>query len=262
MLYNLSHILNDIKFHIENQLPFSMCRLGDGDIKLIANMLQGEAPKEKFKQQGIPTNKIAEILELYKEASNEANYVSSFDMYFTGELWHRPLSTGTRKRIKKWKDYYNKIGITNENYCSPEIGFFFFLHGEDNLFSILKDRRICLITSFSNIDVKINTAGFNSFSILIPPLSSNHYEEYENIKKKIKSKVDNFDVCLVGAGTLGRGYSQFIKQNGKVAIDIGQVFNAWNNRKIPQRLKSYLTVHSNGLTFKLTKANRQYRQYF
>lgn len=262
MLYKLQHILDDIKFHLEKELPFSMCRLGDGDIKMMANLLKGEAPEEKFKQQGIPTGKIPEILNLYKETANSANYVSSFDMYFNDEIWNRPLSPGTMSKIKKWKDYYAKVGITNENYCSPEIGFLFFLNESNNLFSILKERRIGLITSFPNVSFKLNSAGYNTHPIIIPPLSGKHYEKYETIKEKIKSTIDKFDIFLVGGGTLGRGYSQCIKQNGKVAIDIGQVFDAWDNGKMPPRLRTCLSLFPDGLTFKISKPNQKYRQYF
>lgn len=260
MLYNLSHILNDIENCISQKKSFSIARLGDGDLKLLTVASNGHFNKWKFAQQGIPTSEHAFVCNLYKESCNNANYVSSFDMYFDGTLWRRPLSRGMRKKIQLWKRLYHKIGIKNQNYCSPEIGFLFFLNEPRNLFSILQNKRICLITCFSTVEGKLSGLGYNCTTFLIPGRNENHYKFYSRNLSQLSKIATSFDAFLVGGGALGRGYSNCIKMNGGIAIDIGQVFDSWAGFANPKRLKRFI-IKNGDLTFRLSSNAKQFRKY-
>jgi len=261
MLYNLNYILHDIETCINNKKPFSISRLGDGDLKLLTVASNGHFNRWKFNQQGIPVSEHEFVCKLYKESCNNANYVSSFDMYFDGTIWRRPLSRGMRKKIQFWKRLYRKVGIKNENYCSPEIGFLFFLNEPRNLFSILANKRICLITCFPRVEGKINGLGYNCTTFLIPGRNEHHYKVYYTNIEKLSKIATSFDAFLVGAGTLGRGYSNCIKANGGVAIDIGQVFDSWADFGLPKRLKRFL-IRTPNLTFRLQDNAKQFRKFF
>jgi hypothetical protein len=261
MLYNLEHILNDIEVSINNKKPFSIARLGDGDLKLLMAAVRGKAIPWKFHQQGIPLSETTWICNLYKESCNNANYVSSFDMYFDNTMWKRPLSKGMRRKMILWKDVYKRVGIVNHNYCSPEIGFLFFLNEQRNLFSILKGKKICLITCFSNVAGKLTGLGYNICSILVPGRNEKHYSSYNKNVQIIANVTKEFDVFLVGAGSLGRGYSNYIKKNGGVAIDIGQVFDCWEGFGLPKRVKRFLIKRKN-MTFDLNSNTKHFRKFF
>jgi hypothetical protein len=261
MLYNLDHILNDIETSILQKKPFSIARLGDGDLKLLVSSQANLPNPWKFQQQGIPLQHYKWICDLYKNSCNNANYVSSFDLYFDGSIWKRPMSAGMRHKIRDWKKIYKDSGIINENYCSPEIGFLFFLDEPRNLFSILKEKRICLITCFEVVEMKLRNLGYNVGSLIIPGRNQNQFQRYHKNIKRIIRRIQNYDVFLVGAGSLGRGYSNCIKNHGGIAIDIGQVFDAWAGRLLAKRIKNFVTM-TNVLTFQLNSNSILFRKNF
>jgi len=261
MLYKLDHILNDIETSIQDKKPFSIARLGDGDIKLLFSVQNGGVNSWKFRQQGIPFNQANWIYNLYRISCNNANYVSSFDMYFDGSIWQRPMSKGMRKKISNWKEIYAKAGITNMNYCSPEVGFLFFLDEPKNLLTIMKNKKICLITCFRSVEKKLIDQGFNVSSIIVPGRNQNHFRMYKSTIKAIRKQATKYDVFLVGAGSLGRGYSNCVKLHGGVAVDIGQVFDAWAGYPLAKRVKRFL-VRTKSLTFRLTERTKQFRIFF
>jgi len=138
LFYNLDYILRDIELHMEKKEPFSLVRLGDGDLKLLLSFLRKRLPENKLKQQGIPIKaaSIKNVITIYRESCNNANYISSFDMYYeeSKQFWPRNCSPKVIDIVKQWKSIYEKVGITNDNFCNPEIGFFFFLQRKKNLF--------------------------------------------------------------------------------------------------------------------------------
>jgi hypothetical protein len=258
MLYNLDHILNDIEISIAEQKPFSIARFGDGDLKLMRSVEVSAPNAWKFRQQGIPLEKADWIYNIYRSSCNNANYVSSFDVYFDEHMWKR--FSKVKRNIRKWKQIYEKAGITNTNYCNPEVGFLFFLDEPRNLFSILKDKRICLITCFDNVAPQLRELGFNVSSIIIPGRNQYHFQMYRKILKRIRRRATSCDVFLVGAGSLGRGYSNYIKNHGGIAIDIGQVFDAWAGLPLAKRIKRFVRI-TERLTFRLIGSAIQCREY-
>jgi len=261
MLYNLNHILKDIEYHLNNKKPFSLVRLGDGDIKLLHSACQGIVHNDKFRRQGIPGSDLNIVIQIYRKSCNNANYISSFDVYFDGNFWSRKSSSGTRKKLESWKKIYKKIGIQNQSYCNPEIGFLLFLRSKYNLFNLIKDKKICLITCFKSIELKLRKLNYDVNTILIPKIYSNHYSKYKPNKLLIKSSIEKNDIFLIGAGGLGKGYSKVIKRNGGIAIDIGQVFNSWAGSVIPPRISKYMKLNEKDLTFRFTKIGEKFREW-
>jgi len=260
MLYTLQEVLDDIKINLENQQPFSVVRLGDGDLKLLDRLVHGKINPNKFDRSGIPHDKGKWLLKLYRRACNDANYTSSFEMYYTDSFWDRKFSSGTKKKIINWKELYEKMGITNTNFCNPEIGHLLFLTNRENLLEISKDYKVCLITCFPNAEQRLKRNKLNVSSIIIPKLNAGHYNKFEDIKKQIQDNLENIDLFLIGAGALGKGYSFIIKQGGGIAVDVGQVMNYWAGQRIADRFRGILNADPKGLTFRLTKRAKQYRK--
>lgn len=260
MLYSINFIKNDIVSHIERKTPFSLVRVGDGDLKLLVTLIDNKVNKVKFNRNGIPHNEGDKILRLYKNACNNANYTTSFEMYYTDKFWSRKFSPGTKKKVQNWKEIYKKIGIVNSNFCNPEIGHLLFLE-DVNLMSEIKGKRICLITCFRNVERMLKKKGFNVTSIIIPALNKGHYSKYRNIVKQIRDKISDVDVFLIGAGALGMGYSNVIKNNGGVSIDVGQVMNIWSGQRKAGRFKGILRFNRKTLLFKLTEKVKKFRRH-
>ena len=258
MLYNVNYIKEDIIEHVKNKKPFSLVRVGDGDLKLLVKLNQGMINEVKFKRSGIPNDKGPEILKMYRESCNFANYTSSFEMYYTNRFWSRDFSASTKRKVKNWKKIYTSIGIKNENFCNPEIGYLLFLKNI-NLLKPLKNKKICLITCFADLEARFKSRGFDVFVIRIPRLYQNHYSEYNRIVKEIKKKMASTDIFLIGAGALGFGYALVIKKNGGIAVDVGQVMNTWKSGKVAKRFRNILKTRN--LLFELTNKTKKYEEY-
>lgn len=259
MIYNLDYILNDIDQKILNKDTFSIVRLGDGDIKLLKSIIYNTCNIKKFQQQGIPITEKEWITSIYKNSCTNANYISSFDVYDGIQCWRR--IPRVQKKILQWKKVYQDVGITNENYCNPEIGFFLFLENRRNLFSVIEQRKICIVTCFSSVKSKLNNLGYNAQHILIPGRNSNHFSQYKKNIKYFKKYATKFDLFLVGAGSLGRGYSDCIKKSGGVSIDIGQVFDVWNNEILPPRVRPYLNYNKKNMSFNVKNEAKMFEKY-
>lgn len=262
MLYTVNYILSDIEKHLKSEKPFSLVRVGDGDLKLLDSLVKGNINKVKFNRSGIPENKLRWLLRIYRRSCNNANYTSSFEMYYSDKFWVRKFSPGTKNKVQNWKELYNRVGITNNNYCNPEIGFLLFLRNEKNLLDVIKDKKICLITCFSKPEQILKNKGFDVRTILIPKIGSGHYSKYKEIVSEIKGVIPKVDIFLIGAGALGKGYALVIKNSGGIAIDIGQVMNVWNGTRVPNRFKGVLSKSRKHLTFSLTNNSQKYREFF
>ena len=262
MLYKLNHILADINNHVKKQKPFSIVRIGDGDLKLLDALVLGRMNKQKFNRSGIPHNKGDWVLQLYRESCNSANYTSSFEMYYTDEFWHRKFSEGTKSKVLDWKRIYKKVGITNTNFCNPEIGHLLFLDQKNNLMNLMEGKRICLITCYQKVGKFLLKCGVeNADAIKIPAIGRGHYNQYTSVKEEIAKRIQDFDMFLISAGALGKGYTLCIKNLGGVAIDVGQVINFWAGRPIAGRFKGILEKGKQPGTFNLKQSSKKFRRY-
>jgi len=262
MIYKLEEILNDIKFHLDKNLPFSLTRFGDGDIKLVRSILKRSPSFKKMSRSGIPMQKTEQILKIYKMSLNNSNYIPNFDVYFSDDFWSRSFSRGTEKRVRDWEDVYKEIGIINKNYCNPEIGFLLFLNEKNNLLDIIKDKTVCLVTSRKEVKVKFDRMKIKNKIILIPGKNSNHYSKFKTIKKNIINHSKTCDIFLIGAGVLGKAYTNLVKKNGKMGIDIGQVFETWGTNSMPIRNKGRIKlIGKKNLRFELTNKTRKFKKF-
>lgn len=270
-MFTLDHILKDIKNHIENQLPFSIVRLGDGDLKILYELTTGVFDSQRSKRESYNLKNSKELLNSYIHACNSANYTSGFDIYSNGQFWRTCdpcslISEDCVELINNWKSFYQNLGIISTNYCSPELGWQLFLERENkiNLLNILDGQKIVLITCWPKKGRrKLQTVGLDAVSIGIPGRFGNHYLQVKNTKERIKQIIKERKIFLVGAGAWGRGYSDYIKQLGGIAIDIGKVFDAWSGIKWNVIYSPYvLLTKPVGVKFHLTKQGENYLKFF
>jgi len=267
MFFKLNHILNDIQYHIQNNLPFSIIRMGDGDLQILNELSSSNFTSVRSKRESYNLTNSKELLNTYIEACNNANYISGYDLYCNGEFWRscNPISIISKDCIPlilNWKDFYSKLGITNQNFCSPELGWELFLQRKKrlNLFYILRGKKVVLITCFPKASKILTTKEIDSIVVPIPGRFGNHYSKINIIKNRIKELISTRKIFLIGAGAWGRGYSNYIKSLGGIAIDIGKVCDMWAGKKWIPQYRPY--VIPNGSKFLLTKQGLKYLRFF
>lgn len=287
--FTSDYIGKDIIEHLKNKKPFSLVRIGDGDLRLMKNIDKIKLFKEgkieileigyirKFRQQGIEPKKIPDIYEIYEESCNNANYISGFDCWLDSpDYWNRKTgSKAAKKVLKNWKQTYEKMNIINENYCNPDINFHLFMHENFNLLNFIKNEKICLITPWVGAIKRLKKCGFNVDHIKIPHMNLKgtkikdvkditklsegkiwHSTLYDNIKNEISEKCNNCSIFFVGSGTLGRGYCDHIKKCGRISIDIGKVMDSWHIGESFGRNSDFFFL--NNISFVL---NEKYKKY-
>lgn len=268
MFFKLNQILDHVERNIKQGKGFSMCRMGDGALKFLrlgasGNPMQGI---NKLKQQGVPPENLKEACDALVYGANIANYISTFEVYYNGYTWHRDFSVGTTKLIREWKMWYTRMGIINENYIHPELGWMMFLNEKRNMFSILPEgTKICCVTNFPKVAGKLKTKGYDAIGIGIPGEHSGtkHWEQKNKTVDAIKKAIqDDFKIFFIGAGEIGRGYYlPLVHENHCIGLDMGNVFGSWNNGWLPRRLRGVCKANKD-LTFSLTKKGARFREHF
>ena len=133
--------------------------------------------------------------------------------------------------------------------------------GRKNLLDILKKRKICIITVFSELRNLLYPLDVDVVQI-VPKYKKQFDKSFKYVIDKIKNQVRDYDIWLIAAGELGRVYSGMIKECGGRAIDIGYVAEVWLNRDIHERLKPFLNCSlSFSLELVLTDEGKKYEEY-
>ena len=262
MIYKLDYILNDIHNHLISKKPFSLVRFGDGCIKWYAEASRGKMSRSLLKkaaaQGNIPSKEILKFHERWIEPARESNYIDSFEPYFSDNFWDRKFSDSTKKRVQLFEKWYEEMGL-HSNYCNPEIPHLMFLNRKRNLFDIMKDYRICLITAFKKAKRKLS-AEFDVGHIIIPGRGGDLFHKTEKIKNVIIESSSNYDLYLVGAGAYSFELVHTARKCGKVALSIGQVFDSWALNRNPERIKGWIEMRGD-LRFELTKKAKRFSKH-
>jgi len=271
MIYQVKDILDKLENAIEYKLPFSHIRFGDGGLKFIHGMINGEVGELQriSAMEGLPYKQLDEILLLWGRSARAADFIDTPEVYFNGKFWNRVRSYNkimTRKtetKMREWKFYYDNAEFDNENYCNPESNYLMIVRqdGRKNLLDILKKRKICIITVFSELRNLLYPLDVDVVQI-VPKYKKQFDKSFKYVIDKIKNQVRDYDIWLIAAGELGRVYSGMIKECGGRAIDIGYVAEVWLNRDIHERLKPFLNCSlSFSLELVLTDEGKKYEEY-
>lgn len=271
MIHNVEDILTKLENCIKYRLPFSHIRFGDGGIKFIDAALNADHNQMRVivKKEGLPTDQIAEIFELWGYYARHADFIDTPEVYFNDTFWPRIKKLGkkineeTKIKMLEWETLYHSAEFDNDNYCNPESNYLMILRrpGRKNLIDLMKDRRICLITAKPEVRWKISEYNIDIVEIV------GHYEnQYKNSFKKvvdiIKNTAKEYDFWMVAAGELGRLYSGIIKKEGGRTVDIGFVAEFWTGEQIHPRLRAFMNRSDcNPLELKLTELGLKYDEH-
>ena len=118
-VHRVADILKDLEDSIEEKRPFSLIRFGDGGIKLIHSYYFHDRKQmyEICKKEGLPSDSVNYIIELWARYANEADYIDCLDVYFSKHFWGKykkgftHASDKTMMRMRMWKELYSRAGF-------------------------------------------------------------------------------------------------------------------------------------------------------
>lgn len=269
----VEYILNELDESIRLCKPFNLIRLGDGGVKVFHSIIFKDKGQldSIIEREGLPKNKMDDMLKLWTKFLNEADYIDTPDVYYNGKFWPRykkgtaPISKRTDIRMRMWRRLYSEFGIKNTSYCNPEFNYLSCIKRENkiNLFDILKDRKIMCITTRNEIINILNPICKRVGVKKIVGHNENQYEKsFKRVIDFIESRANNYDLWLVSAGELGRIYTGLIKNLGGRALDTGFVIDYWCTGYIHPRLRRFIKQNpDNKLEFLLTEAGNEYERF-
>ncbi len=269
-VYNTLEVLQKLEDSINAKIPFSLVRFGDGGIKLIHAYFYNDNDQldQIIKKEGIPRDKIKSLIDLWAISATTADFVDTPYVYFSDEFWprvrgHKSMSKRTIERLKMWRRIYRIANFDVKNYCNPEVNFLSCLNIFENkgFPDILKDKKICIITSRSDLKKVLSSYTTYIDIVNIPGFTYNQYEVFHRVLNKIKLDSKKYDLWLVAAGELGRIYTGIIKFHGGISFDIGSVVDFWATGEIPVRLSPYVEIDQNHLKIKLTEEGEKYKEF-
>ena len=271
MIYQVDDILEKLENCINNKIPFSHIRFGDGGIKFMDAILNANFEQMRIiiSKEGLPAAKVVEIFELWGYYARHADFIDSPEVYFNDTFWPRvkkkgkPINKGTKEKMLDWKNLYFNSEFDNESYCNPESNYLMVIRRSNvkNILDLMKNKRIALITAKPKVKKDLS-----DYSVDIIEIVAHYQNQYKNsfheVMDIIKHQSKNYDFWLVAAGELGRIYTGEIKERGGRAVDIGFVVEFWMGESIHPRILPYLKrSDKNKLELLLTKEGRKYERW-
>ncbi len=273
MKYRISRvveILRHLHVCIEKKTPFSLIRFGDGGLKMMnsVNFNRQKNVAIIADKEGIPISEMDRIIQLWAKYANEADYIDTPAVYDKEYFWGRykkgynPINSRTQALLDRWENVYNDAGIITKRrqYCNPEFNWLSILDLPVNLIDIMKNKKICFISVFSDIPCLSEKFDIDFIQVV------GHYEnQFQNsfgmVIEYIKANANKYDLWLNSSGELGRVYSGVIKENGGRVLDMGFVAQFWDSQQRPERFKKFMMPHmEDNLKMELTDSGLKYRR--
>lgn len=281
-VFKVNEILDELDKCINTRKPFSLIRFGDGGIKLLWSYLNKEIYNldQIGQKEGIPVDRMHFLVDSWRKYANAANFIDTVHVYYTTRFWPKLKNDKlqppkyTIRKLKSWKQLYQRIGINNVRYCNPEVNYLSALRlgRNKNIIDLIRNRKICVISKFSQKEIEL-TLPFckQTYNIQIVGQYQDHYNRcFKYTTDKIKKISKDYDLFLVAGGELGRIYSGMIKEYGGRSFDIGFMLDYWltkhSNKSfhngVHRRLQKFVRPNpDNSYELVLTDKGRLYKDY-
>lgn len=253
-IFTAKEVYDNILDSIKNKIPFSLLRVGDGETLILCPDKREWADSYKkicINHLGYVLNEIDSV--------NIKNIIQdsiiNSDIIGMAPKRHREINQywDAQHYLVKELQQKNNINSADIKYCSLDIHMHLLQCGLlDKLLSVLdsvviissRDLKEDILKKYSNIK--------NIEYYLVSP--ENLYEKdaeksnlypstYEYIIEKLHEKNRSGQVCLYGAGFIGKGFGYHFKKAGGVAVDIGSVFDLWEGKKTRGKGKGKTAVN-------------------
>ena len=215
-----------------SEVPLSLTRIGDGEARLLN--WRKDKPAANFslnKHMGrVPSD--AEILEIRDNLIYAYNKSSIIGI---------PTRKHFKRNDKYWSSAENlmyELAPESKNVmkCSIDIHTEWILN--DTYRELLQDKENVYIITCRDVaeGLKRRYNIKNVYQFLISEQwqydvnrkENHHYpDQFQEIKAWIGGLSLNLDICLCGAGFVGKIYNVWFQQRGGISIDIGHVFDKW-----------------------------------
>lgn len=213
--------------------PVSLIRAGDGE-KLILDSNTSYSALELAstavlkRQMGYepPLNHIKEIRENLIKAYSECDIIG--------------IPCHTQPTSKHWQEVKGtldaNVPVHSETYCSTDVGYDFLNAGYFH--ELLGGRKHVHYISCRNLDKQLQKTftihQANLFQIAPEKkftstyVGPNHYpDQFNKVQRWMDRVCPEGDICLVGAGVIGKIYCNWFKERGGIAMDIGSIADEW-----------------------------------
>lgn len=229
-------LLATLKKHLQNKIPLSIIRYGDGEAITLNGFKDVESYKMVLKRQlgFCPTIEEGEeirqnLIEAYKGCDIIGLSLTDKEKGNEKDYWARSkqiLKENVQSNILEKKDL---VSIDCHSHFLDK----------DYYKDLMTDLKVVNYISCRNLDEEIkntfNVKQVNSYIISPEKKFSsgyegpNHYpEQFIHIKKWMERAVPcEGNLCLVGAGFIGKIYNNWFRDLGGVSIDIGSIFDSW-----------------------------------
>jgi hypothetical protein len=227
-------LLSIIKESLEYKKAISIIRYGDGE----AIVLNGFKDIRSFSM--VLKRQLGYIPAINEAEEIRGNLISALN---NADIIGIPCA----ERLKDRKDYWSKAeGIFNENitfknnlrlFTNIDVHSHFL---DKNYFKeLMQGVEVVNYISCRNLDEEIKKAfgvkRVNSFIVAPEAKFDNTYDglkHYPDQFNKIERWMDKAvpvdgNLCLIGAGFIGKIYCNWFRDRGGVAFDIGSVFDSW-----------------------------------
>jgi len=259
-IYNSVEILQDVDSAIKEKRPFSLLRGGDGTLGVFSVcFLNGfikighwstepnntniqirrrgkpigeQLVKLLLDRVSIPWNRRIHFFQNTIQYLKDADYIDSFQNYSAGSI----KVIGNQELAKNWDKILSGVGIdlTNKKFCDPRFNFFCMIKEQMNLFDIMKDRAVFCISN-NKFPWLVQYSGAKSVNYFV--ISGNIknikgnglYNQMNQINNTAIAA--NADLYLVGSGFVGRNICGVLRQNRKVVLDVGSLFDYWTGKR-------------------------------
>ena len=268
-IYKIEEIFEKLDHCIKYKKPFSHMRFGDGGIKYLHSILYKDFDQlyPILKKEGMPSEQVVEILELWGYYARQADFIDSPEVYYNGEFWERikkpgkPISYETDQKMRMWKELYDRAEFDNEHYCNPESNCLMILKrdGKRNLFDVMKNRKVCLITARPEIKQLLPELDIIE---IVGQWKNQYKNSFDKVVDIINHTAKNYDFWMVAAGELGRLYTGMIKEKGGRTLDIGFIVEYWLDGYIHPRFKLFIKKSlMNKLELVLTEEGKKFERF-
>jgi len=224
---------DDILNILNTKRPVSIVRAGDGEkIVLESNK---DLPSYHLCIQSVMKRQMG-----YEPIMSDVEAVRQnlITAYGGADIIGLPMQKNLDNLNKHWRDVENVVKplATTNKFCSTDIGYDLLYSG--GLDQWLTGQKQVVYISCRDIDQQLKDRyGIKIVSsYIIPPEAkfTSGYEgerHYPDMFNKIEWWLDAARCkgvpCLVGAGVIGKIYTNWMRDRGGIAIDLGAVFDLW-----------------------------------
>lgn len=241
--------VNTVLLSIDSKIPMAFVRYGDGEAIVLEERHEKNVGMKEFvmkRQLGyIPTEDVQDLI-----ADNLAIAYRECNVIGLPEQRHNNRNDSWGSALRVFKKELGEEILMNKIIASIDVCYHLLSDAslaqmnelyQDPYEKILGDRDVVNIISCRDIADKLQKKyrikKINQF-IIAPEMKFtsgyNGEKHFPDQFNKIESWMDSIEVegnvCLVGAGVIGKIYNIWFKQRGGISLDLGAVFDLWAGR--------------------------------